>query len=92
MLWFLLKWFHVAVAVFILRFRRYDDETDQVMNYQRIPLKDLDKIEIGSFNYIVSVVSIGMVVDYFLMFYDVNMIKNTVAQRTKMNLQYQLWK
>jgi len=27
---------------------RYDDETDQVMNYQRIPLKDLDKIEIGS--------------------------------------------
>jgi len=28
---------------------RYDDETDQVMSYQRILLTDLDKIEIGSF-------------------------------------------
>ena len=54
--------------------RRYDDETDQVMKYQRIPLKDLDKIEIGSFDHIFSTVSVG-IVDYLLMFYDVYVSK-----------------
>ena len=49
-----LVWYHsnpsdFALQSFVYFCGSYDDETDQVMSYQRIPLKDLDKIEIGSF-------------------------------------------
>jgi Inositol phosphatase len=32
-------------------FCRYDDETDTVMNYQRIPLEDVNNIDIGLWLY-----------------------------------------